>query len=267
MREATQARLEIELDLQRAVDRGEFLVYYQPKVKLDTRELMGFEALVRWQHPTRGLLAPAEFITVAEETGHIHAIGYWVLREACRAAKRWQEISGLPLTVTVNPSTKQLHKPDLAAQVASVLADTGLDATALRLEVTESVLIDQLSDALKTIQNLHGLKVGLEIDDFGTGYSSFGYLNSLLFDALKIDKTFVDRIADAAPHGEIIHATLSVAESLGLGVTAEGVETSGQVDWLKAAGCKTGQGYLFAKPMPAERLFEGFDGIIHNFCS
>lgn len=256
LREATQARLEVELDLQRAVEREEFVVYYQPKVQLNTRQLTGFEALVRWQHPSRGLLAPGEFIKVAEETGHIHAIGHWVLREACQAVKRWRGQTGLPLTIAVNLSTKQLHKPDLAAQVEAVLAETGLEAGALRLEVTESVLIEQLSDALKTIQRLHELSVGLEIDDFGTGYASFGYLNTMPFDALKIDKTFVDRLAGNKPQGDIVLAMLSVAHSLGLGVTAEGVETSKQVDWLEAAGCETGQGYLFARPMPAEAVEE-----------
>lgn len=156
----------------------------------------------------------------------------------------------------MNLSTKQLHKPDLAAQVEAVLAETGLEAGALRLEVTESVLIEQLSDALKTIQRLHELSVGLEIDDFGTGYASFGYLNTMPFDALKIDKTFVDRLAGNKPQGDIVLAMLSVAHSLGLGVTAEGVETSKQVDWLEAAGCETGQGYLFARPMPAEAVEE-----------
>jgi diguanylate cyclase (GGDEF)-like protein len=254
MRERAVNRLETESALRRALLRDEFRVHYQPLVHFERSEVIGFEALVRWEHPERGLLAPAEFLPVAEETGLIVPIGAWVLQEACAQAARWSaESPDAPnLTVSVNLSARQLSDPDLVTTVEAALASVHLDPALLVLEVTESMLMDDADHAVDVLQKLakQGVRVG--IDDFGTGQSSLGYLKSLPVHTLKIDRTFVDGLAHDHEDRAIVAAVVSLGHSLGLTVLAEGIENSAQLAELRSLGCDLGQGYYFAYPQPGE---------------
>jgi len=252
MNDQTMERLDLENDLRGALERGELRVHYQPIVALDDERIVGFEALVRWQHPTRGLVAPMAFIPMAEETGLIVPLGRWVLETACRQAARWRRSAGgtkAPF-VSVNLSARQFIQADLVEDVAAVLAATGLEPAALELEITESVVMDQSEIGVRSLRRLRDLGVRLVLDDFGTGYSSLAYLKHLPLDMLKIDRSFVlglDEVADRS----IVDAVIALAHGLGIGVVAEGIETRAQADRLRASGCDLGQGYLFARPMPA----------------
>jgi diguanylate cyclase (GGDEF)-like protein len=244
-------RLEMERDLRRAVERQEFFLQYQPIVSLDTGAVRGFEALVRWQHPERGLILPAKFIPVAEETGMILPIGMWVLGEACRQIRRWQELypADEPLTINVNLSGKQFTQPDLLEQIEAVLRQTGLDPRSLKLEITESVVMEDIQTATRTLERLRALGVELSIDDFGTGYSSLSYLQRFPVSTLKIDRSFVSRMTESEGTAEIVRTIMRLAQNLGMDVVAEGVETERQREQLKALECEFGQGYYFSKPM------------------
>jgi diguanylate cyclase (GGDEF)-like protein/PAS domain S-box-containing protein len=255
MRERAIARIEIEKDLKKAIKARQFVLYYQPKVSLHDRRIMGFEALVRWNHPSRGFLFPGEFIPVAEETGLILPLGRWILREACRQMAAWHNSTGRApvLSISVNISYKQLADPHLARDVESVLAETGLDPESLRLEVTESSIMENAPMAIATLRRFKELKIGLEIDDFGTGYSSLSYLRQLPFDTLKIDQSFVKELGTTGDTSEIIHTILQLAQSLGMDAVAEGVETKDQLTRLTAMGCSLGQGYYFSKPVDAAK--------------
>jgi len=248
-------RLEVEHELRLAGDRDELRVHYQPKVRLDTERIIGVEALVRWQHPTRGLLAPGAFIPVAEDTGLIVPVGRWVLREACRQAAAWRAAGADPeLTVSVNLSRRQLAEPDLVADVAAALADSGLAAGPLILEITETTVMSDLERSVAILNELRSLGVKLAIDDFGVGFSSLSQLTDLPpVDVLKIDKSFIDHVL-ADDHRAIVVAILSLANTLGLTAVAEGVEEPGQAAELTALGCELGQGYLFARPQPPEAV-------------
>ncbi|HWN07694.1 MAG TPA: EAL domain-containing protein [Pyrinomonadaceae bacterium] len=241
--------LQIETDLRLAHEREEFFVNYQPIVSLEDFRVCGFEALVRWQHPERGLISPADFIPIAEEGGQILQIGEWVLREACSQLKRWQEAfpADTSLYITVNLSPKQFAQPDLVGRVKGILNETGLDPSFLKLEITESVLMDDFEAAAKLLFELRGLGVRLSIDDFGTGYSSLTYLHRFPIDTLKIDRSFVMRMDK--DNVEIVRTILSLAENLGMDVVAEGIETQVQMGLLRDLGCQNGQGYFFSKPM------------------
>jgi len=233
--------------------------YYQPIIDLQTRELRGFEALARWQHPTRGLIMPDIFIPVAEETGLIGAIGEFMLSEACRQMQVWQQRypRAIPLTISVNVSTKQLAQTNVADHVERVLAETGLPPASLTLEITESALIQNLKAGAAVIKQLHDMTVRLHIDDFGTGYSSLSYLHNFPVDTLKVDRSFVSQMENAPHQAEIVKAIVSLAQNLGMGVTAEGVETNAQADALQGLNCTSAQGFLFSRPLPAaeaERL-------------
>ncbi len=254
-------RLDLELDLRSAVARDEFRLHYQPVVQLETGRVAEFEALVRWQHKDRGLLAPEAFIGLTEETGLIIPIGQWVLTEACRQARRWQEQrpSDPPLTISVNLSARQLQDPDLIGLVSGVLADSGLDPRSLKLEITESVVMQDAPSTLATLHTLRELGIRLAIDDFGTGYSSLGYLKRFPIDTLKIDRSFVEGIVTDPEDAAIVQAVISVAKSLGLSVTAEGIETEAQLRRLKELGCDRGQGFYFGEPLAAEIVFESLD--------
>jgi EAL domain-containing protein (putative c-di-GMP-specific phosphodiesterase class I) len=225
-------------------------------VSLATGEVLGFEALVRWQHPTRGLIPPLAFIPMAEETGLIVPLGRWVLEAAGRQAARWNAsrstAGSAPLFVSVNLSARQFKQSDLVEDVGRMLVLTGLEADALELEITESVLMDQSEAGVRTLGNLRGLGVRLVLDDFGTGYSSLSYLKHLPLDTIKIDRSFVAGIEDSADRS-IVEAVIALAHGLGIGVVAEGIETEAQADRLRELGCDLGQGFLFSRPVPAEK--------------
>jgi diguanylate cyclase (GGDEF)-like protein len=243
--------LEMERDLRRAVERQEMFLQYQPIVSLDTGALRGFEALVRWQHPERGLIPPLKFIPIAEETGQIIPLGIWVLGQACRQMRRWQDLSPAdePLTISVNLSAKQFMQHDLLEQIQAVLRETELDPRSLKLEITETVVMENIETATRTLEQLRALGVELSIDDFGTGYSSLSYLQSFPVSTLKVDRSFVSRITESDGTTEIVRTILRLAQHLGMSVVAEGVETEQQRAQLRALECEFGQGYYFSKPM------------------
>jgi diguanylate cyclase (GGDEF)-like protein/PAS domain S-box-containing protein len=249
-------RLLIENFLRRALIRGEFVVYYQPRVSLATGVPTGMEALIRWRHPERGVITPGDFIPVAEEIGMIGEIGDWVLRTACRQARAWQADGLPPLRLAVNVSPRQLREKDFRHRVEQALLDTGLPAAFLDLELTESSIMADPEGAIETLSQIRRLGVHIAVDDFGTGYSSLAYLKRLPVDCLKIDRAFVSGIPDDAEDVVIAQTILAMAKSLKLSVVAEGVETPAQRDFLRGEGCDEGQGYLFSKPLPPEELAE-----------
>jgi diguanylate cyclase (GGDEF)-like protein/PAS domain S-box-containing protein len=247
------SQLKIDTDLRRALERQEFLVHYQPIVDLRTRKLVGFEALLRWQHPVRGMVPPGEFIPVAEETGLIKGIGLWVLQESCRQMQDWQQRhpQAAGLRVSVNISGHQLAQPDLVEQIERTLRETGLDPRALAVEITESALVRDMAMGALVLEQLRRLHIQLNIDDFGTGYSSLSYLQNLPVDTLKIDRSFVRGMQGEAGRSEIVQAIIALAHSLKMRVVGEGVETREQLDGLTALHCDGAQGFFFAQPLPA----------------
>ena len=253
---AVNARLVLEAELRRALASEEFVLHYQPKVDLATGRLAGVEALVRWRHPTRGLVPPDDFIPLAEETGLIVPLGRWVLTEACHQARAWAaaRITDPPLTMSVNLSARQFRQPDLVGDVARILRDTGVIPGLIQLEITEGVLMEDAAATLGLLERLRGLGIALAIDDFGTGYSSLVYLKRFPIDVLKVDKAFVTGLGHDPGNGAITTAVIGLAHALGLAVTAEGVETAGELAQLRSLGCEQGQGYYFARPMPAAAL-------------
>jgi diguanylate cyclase (GGDEF)-like protein/PAS domain S-box-containing protein len=254
MHQRALSSLQLETDLRRALERHEIVPHYQPIVDLETGGVVGFEALARWRHPTRGMVPPDLFISVAEETGLVGAIGERMLTEACRQARAWQRkyAAWSKLEISVNISARQLAQGGLPAEVERVLVATGLDPACLILEITESTLMHNLNAGAGVIQRLHAMSVGLHLDDFGTGYSSLAYLNSFPVHALKVDRSFVSRMDSAPEQSAIVKAIVSLAHNLGMLVVAEGVETSAQAEALRALRCQRGQGFLFSKPLPAD---------------
>ncbi|MBD3882446.1 EAL domain-containing protein [Phormidium tenue FACHB-886] len=247
------ALLQLETDLRRAIERNEFQVNYQPIVSLRTQRISGFEALLRWQHPTRGWIPPSEFIPVAEETGLIIPIGWWIMRESCRQTQAWQQqfANSKSLTINVNLSGKQFSSV-LAQQISKILQETGLNPHQLKLEITESLLMENAETAVETLTELQKLGVQLAIDDFGTGYSSLSYLHRFPIDTLKVDRSFIQKIDSDGEQLAIVRTIITLAWNLGMEVVAEGVETAKQVAQLKALRCEYAQGYLFAKPLTPE---------------
>jgi diguanylate cyclase (GGDEF)-like protein len=252
MNEAVESRVRMESDLARAVERGELRLYYQPIVDAATRELVGAEALVRWQHPVLGVLAPGEFVALAEETGLISSIGRWVLRTACVHTRGWLDQGLEAVRVSVNVSPQQLQGHDLLSEVLGALASAGLPAALLGIELTESSLMGEDLAVVETLRAIHRTGVTLSIDDFGTGYSSLRYLLKFPLDALKLDRAFVQGVAEEADKRAITEAVLAMARGLGLRVVAEGVETEEQLRFLRERGCPLAQGYLFAEPLPED---------------
>ena len=246
--------LQLETDLRRAIDRGEFFIEYQPIVELRSGRLTGFEALVRWQHPERGSVLPDRFIAVAEETGFIVPIGRWVLLQACLQMQRWNEkhSPATPLSISVNLSGRQFAHSNLLEQITEILEVTGLDPRLLKLEITETVVMESVESAAGTLEKLRALGVELSIDDFGTGYSSLSYLHRLPIDTLKIDRSFVSRMAENNENKEIVRTIIMLAKTLGMGVIAEGVETNEQAELLRELECQSVQGYLVSRPLDAE---------------
>jgi len=250
MRATARERHETENALHRALERNELRVHYQPVVSLHDRSCIGAEALVRWAHPDRGLLAPAQFIDLAEETGLILPAGRWVIEEACRRSREWRMEHGPGFVVSVNLSSRQLSNPDLVEHVRSALDDTGADAAGLCFEITENVLMDDAEATMGAITALKRLGVGLSIDDFGTGYSSLGYLKRFPVGAVKVDRSFIDGLGSDPEDSAIVAAVIGLGHALGLTVIAEGVETDRQLAELAVLGCDAAQGYLFARPGP-----------------
>jgi EAL domain-containing protein (putative c-di-GMP-specific phosphodiesterase class I) len=253
MHSAALARLELGNELRRALDEQELVVYYQPIVATATGEISSFEALVRWQHPTRGLVPPLDFIPLAEENGLIVDLGRFVLRVACEQMAQWRTVRP-HLTVAVNVSARQLADPQLVNDVVSILHDTGLAPEALTLEITESVVIEDPASAFERLTVLKALGVRLAVDDFGTGYSSLSSLHNLPVDTIKIDKSFIDGVASGAEGAGVVHAIIGIAQTLRLGTVAEGVEHRDQVERLEELGCQQLQGYCFSKPLPADEV-------------
>ncbi len=247
------ALLQLETDLRRAMERREFRLYYQPIVTLAGGRIVGFEALVRWEHPQRGLLLPSEFVPTAEETGLILPVGHWILEEACRAAAAWAEQFGRPFVIAVNLSNRQFGQPDLPERIADVLHETGLPADRLKLEITESIIMEYGEGVTHTLHRLRDLGVDLYVDDFGTGYSSFSVLHRFPISTLKIDGSFVRALSNGDGL-EIVRTIMTLAKNLKLNVIAEGVETKAQVQRLKALKCPQAQGSVFAEPVPGEGI-------------
>ena len=266
MDSAIIGQLQLKADLARAVEQGEFVVHYQPTVELETGRLAGVEALVRWEHPTRGLVPPLDFIPLAEQSGLIVPIGRFVLREACRQMSTWHRnhTTRPPMTVSVNLSARELDEPGLVGSVREALEEAQLDPAHLVLEITESLLLVDLPTTVGTLLELRALGVRLAVDDFGTGYSSLAYLENLPVDILKIDKSFVDRIADGSPalasdgtgaqRSVMVSAISQLAHALSLQMVAEGIEAPEQVSTLRGLDCQYGQGYYFARPLTADAL-------------
>jgi diguanylate cyclase (GGDEF)-like protein len=244
-------RLAMETSLNQAVERQEFLLHYQPRVDLNTGQIIGIEALVRWQHQSLGMVSPAKFIPLAEETGLIVPIGEWVLRTACAQNKAWQAGGLPPVVVSVNISARQFQQKRLVEMVSRVLKETGLDPQYLELELTESILMQKEEPCIEMLRDLNSMGISLSIDDFGTGYSSLSYLNRLPVKSLKIDKSFVNRITKDTNNAGIVTAIITLAHSLRLEAIAEGVETTEQLEFLRSLHCDGMQGYLFSQPLPA----------------
>ena len=245
----------LEMDLRQALNNGEFELYYQPLVNLQTNEISAFEALLRWNHPSRGLISPADFVPIAEETGLIVSIGEWVLRKACKETANWPQ----NVKVAVNLSPAQLKSKNLMAIVMSALDDSGLQAARLQLEITETMLMQNTFATLGMLHQLRKLGVQIAMDDFGTGYSSLSYLRSFPFDKIKIDRSFIADLSNGAEPRAIVHAVAGLAKCLNMISTAEGVETQQQLDTLQAVGCTEMQGYLFSRARPAGEVLALFD--------
>jgi predicted signal transduction protein with EAL and GGDEF domain len=245
-----KARRSLELDLWKAVEEESFEVYYQPVIGLAANGVRGFEALLRWRHPRRGMVSPADFIPLAEETGLIVRLGEWVLRQACREAAGWPR----DIRIAVNLSPVQFRTPGLAQVVFSALAASHLDATRLELEITEAVLLQDSPVVLQTLHQLKDYGVRIAMDDFGTGYSSLSYLRSFPFDKIKIDQSFVRGLGSAGDSVPIVRAVTGLGTDLGMTTTAEGVETREQLEILRAQGCNEVQGYLFSAAVPAGEI-------------
>jgi EAL domain-containing protein (putative c-di-GMP-specific phosphodiesterase class I) len=252
MRLEAMRSFRMETDLRRAIRQNEFLVHYQPIVDLVSGALSGFEALVRWQHPERGVVSPAEFVPLAERLGLIVPIDRWVFEQAAKQASSWQRDLGAELTMSVNVSSKQFADTDLVAHVAEILESTDLDPRMLKLEITESAVVDNPDQAAAMLTELKEMGIRLCLDDFGTGYSSLAHLHRFPFDVLKIDRSFVSRMGIEASEPGIVRSIIDLAEGLNMEVVAEGVETNQQYAMLREMGCLLGQGYLFARPLESD---------------
>lgn len=258
MHERAKARLQLETDLRWAVEREEFRTVYQPILSIASGRIIGVEALVRWEHPSRGMLRPVDFLSVAEETGAIVPLGWWVLRQGCEQMRQWQQQfpTSPPLTLSVNLSGKQIMRRDVVREIDKILRETNFDPRDLRLEMTETVVMDDAESTLKILQELKQLDVKLDVDDFGIGYSSFRYLHRFPIDTLKIDRSFVGSIDTRRESAEIVRTILALAKNIGVSVVAEGVETAEQLAMLKDMECEYAQGYYFSEPVEHERATE-----------
>ena len=267
MHEEVRNKLHIEREMRQALEQEEFQLYFQPIVDLDNGELSGFESLIRWHHPIRGMVPPVEFIPIAEENNLILPLGRWILYESCRQMCAWQKenIAAWNMMVSVNLSAKQFVQPDLVEQVSAVLNETGLPARCLKLEITESYLMENSELAVKTVTDLRSLGLQLSLDDFGTGYSSLSYLHSLPVSFLKIDRSFVSRMMSSKKNSEMVQTIIRLAQNLRMKVIAEGIENTEQMAHLQILNCQFGQGYFFSKPLPADEAAQLIGKKAHNF--
>ncbi len=258
-------RLNEEYDLRKALEQGEFCLYFQPKVDAATGNIKGMEALIRWMHPERGIVSPLEFIPLLEESGMIVEVGDWVLRESCRLNKAWQEQGLEPLAVSVNVSSKQFKQGDFIERIELALKETELEAKYLEVELTESCLMEDVTKNIDILHEVKKLGVAISIDDFGTGYSSLSYLKKFPIDTLKIDRSFITNVQDrsAGDNAAIVTAIMALSHSLRLDVVAEGVETAQELSYLHALGCKTIQGFLFSKPLSVDEFTKIQQDSIH----
>jgi EAL domain-containing protein (putative c-di-GMP-specific phosphodiesterase class I) len=246
----------LENDLRLAMAREEFVLHYQPKMDLKTGAIIGVEALIRWRHPVRGLVSPAQFIPIAEDCGFIVPIGRWALGEACRQARAWQDAGLPPMCIAVNISAVELRARDFVAGVRAILTETGIEPRHLELELTETFLMQDLESTSAVLRALKDMGVHLALDDFGTGYSSLSYLKRFPIDTLKIDRSFVSDLTTDADDASIVNAVISMGKSLHMGVVAEGVETREQLEFLREQGCPEAQGYYFSQPLVAAELVQ-----------
>jgi len=261
MFEAAVDRLRLETDLRRALRRGELSVRYQPIVGLDTRRLYGFEALARWNHPTRGLLPPDAFLCVAERTGLITPLGLWVLREACRQGREWVDWFGAgAVPISVNVSARQLASPDFVEEVDAILVETRFPGRLLTLEITEAAMIDSPAMSASRVERLRGLGVSVSMDDFGIGHTGLSLLHSVAVDSLKIDRSFVARLGTEPAAAAMVRTVVSLAQSLGVDTVAEGVEGREQLEMLRGLSCGFAQGHLFSEPVSAAQAAETLKG-------
>jgi EAL domain-containing protein (putative c-di-GMP-specific phosphodiesterase class I) len=249
-----QTRRIMEQDLRKALPAGEFELHYQPVVNLASKEISGFEALIRWNHPSKGMISPADFIPLAEEIGFIVPMGEWVIRQACATAARWPD----ELHVAVNISAIQFRNPGLMQVIVSALSASGLAPTRLEIEITESVLLHNKEATLAVLHQLRALGIRIAMDDFGTGYSSLTYLQSFPFDKIKIDRSFVKNITENSSSLNIVRAVAALANGMGMTATAEGVETAEQLHSIASEGCTEMQGFLFSRPLPAAEIERQF---------
>lgn len=254
MNRKAKSRLDLEARMRRALTNQEFAVFYQPKVQAETNRIVGAEALVRWLDPDKGMISPGEFIPVAEETGLIEQIGSWVLRRSCEENKAWQVKGLIPVKVSVNVSARQFRAPSLIDTVVGILAETGLDPSWLELEITESMLMNDVESAVRKMTAIRELGIGLSIDDFGTGYSSLSYLGRFPITTLKIDRAFIADVDTNPKTAEIARAIIGLSRGLNLEVVAEGAEVADHVNFLRENGCHTVQGYYFSRPVPADQF-------------
>lgn len=261
MRERAAKQLSLDTEMRYALEREEFQIHYQPIISLQTENLMGFEALVRWKHPTRGMIPPFEFIPAAEDSGLILPLGKWILEESCRQLRQWQEKypQAANLSVSVNLSSKQFAQADLTGQIADALRKTKLDARCLKLEITESHIMENSEQAIGMMNDLRSLGIEISLDDFGTGYSSLSYLHRLPASFLKIDRSFVIRMLENEENSEIVSTIIKLAQNLKMKTIAEGIETEEQLAHLKRLNCEFGQGYFFSKPLEAKSTADFID--------
>jgi EAL domain-containing protein (putative c-di-GMP-specific phosphodiesterase class I) len=248
------SKLQLNSDLRRALERNEFLLHYQPKVRLASGEMIGMEALLRWQHPKRGLVAPLEFIPALEDSGQIVAVGDWVIEEACRQLAHWTRAGLQPAPVAVNLSARQFRRRDLDRVIKEVLVEHAVAPGMLELEITESSLMDDPKDAIRQLQALREAGLRISVDDFGTGYSSLSYLTRLPVSTLKIDRAFVNAAIREPDSAAIVRMVIDMAQRLRFDVVAEGIESEQHVAFLREHGCEQGQGYLFGRPVPAAEI-------------
>jgi diguanylate cyclase (GGDEF)-like protein len=256
-------RLQLETDLRKAIQQEEFVLYYQPIIELATGNVVGAEALIRWDHPTQGLKTPIQFISVAEETGFILKIGYWTLKEACRQLNFWQQkqIVDSTFAISVNLSAYQFAQPQLVQQIDEILAETQLSPKCLKLEITETAIMGNVAAAAMVIENLRERDIQLSIDDFGTGYSSLSYLHSFPVDNLKIDRSFIQRLHEKPSSLGLVTAITQIAKTMGMNIIAEGIETSEQLAQLKLLDCQFGQGFIFSRPLDSTKFSNFISGL------